>query len=141
PDEPPEVTVKETVEEFFVVSDSNTCPGLPVTVLLTFPAALAVATNVTVTLEPLAIIPRLQVIGLPGAQEPTDGVTLTKLNVLGKSSVRVTIPAPSGPLLVIVMVKVTLAPTVTVDWSAAIWTLRTALLPIDRAKANTSPKD
>src|SRR5712692_5811918 len=62
------------------------------------PVALGVATTVAVALEPLAIVPRLQVIGAVPAQAPWLGVAETNVRPPASVSVSVTAVADDGPL-------------------------------------------
>lgn len=61
-----------------------------------------------VTVAPLAKLPMVQ---LGAVQVPADGVALTKVYPVGKTSFTLTPVAALGPLFLAVKVKVTLVPT------------------------------
>jgi len=68
------------------------------------PEAVGVATTVTVALELLTMVPRLQMIGDVPAHVPWLGVDDTNVRPAAKVSVSVTPVAVEGPLFVTVMV-------------------------------------
>ena len=72
--------------------------------LVMVPAAVGVTTMVAVALAALVKLPRLQVTILPKAEHPGLGVAETKVTPGGSVSVRNTLVAADGPLLVTVTV-------------------------------------
>lgn len=97
--------------------------ALTVAVFVIVPWVVAVTTSVTVVLAPLAKLPKMQLIVAVPEQLPWSGVAETNVTPVGNTSVNTTPEASAGPLLVIVVVKVSLPPTAT---GSGAWIIATA---------------
>src|SRR3972149_100820 len=73
-------------------------------VLLRLPSAVGGATTVTVAVEPLGNVPRVQMTVLEGKQLPWLDMAEPMVALLGRMSVTTTLVAVSGPRLLTVMV-------------------------------------